>query len=296
MIKNLYKSYVYFVIFIMKKIILGILTTLFLFAWYSYAEIYSADCPSDWKIKSGETVCWSCAQCRASDMYWKTKTIGSCNKTWTNWCCSWWVVYNTGADCCYWETYKNKRGNDKCCEKWNVVVRSGDIGECKTCDKLTADEVTALWDKASVCNQQCAQERQYRIANWLTWCCPNAVNASWECDMSLSDIWITINTDCLLRGWCSLNVYQVMWIRKSNPTPTVWGFFQDIVLAATTFVWTVVVLALIVSGLIFAFWSISWKDTKRAKTILIDCFVWLLLVMWSYTIIRLIQFIATAWS
>ena len=105
-----------------------------------------------------------------------------------------------------------------------------------------------------------------------------------------------MNTECLLNGQCKLNVYKVFWIRKSNPNPTVWWLFQDIVLAATSFVWTVVVIALVVSGLIFAFGSISWKDTKKAKTIMIDCLIWLLLVMWSYTIIRLIQFIATAWS
>jgi len=284
----------------MKKIISTLFIIFIWLIWFSRWRTYYTDSPScswDWKFYSWGTACGNCKKCDGTT-FGKTWFIGSCGVVWVMDCCgSWWEVNYTGGSCCYWAIYKNKRGNYKCCEKWNVVVRSGnDVWECKSCDKLTETEVTNNPDTVASCNQQCAPERQYRIANWLTWCCPNAVNASWECDMSLSDIWITINTDCLLRGWCSLNVYQVMWIRKSNPTPTVWGFFQDIVLAATTFVWTVVVLALIVSGLIFAFWSISWKDTKRAKTILIDCFVWLLLVMWSYTIIRLIQFIATAWS
>ena len=165
------------------------------------------------------------------------------------------------------------------CQKWWY----NDISSCPWWDQQQ-------WDWG------CDPSKVYRITKTLTWCCPGVVDENWNCDTSLENLWITMNTECLLNWQCSLNVYKVMWIRKSNEKPTVLWFFQDIVLAATTFVWTVVVIALIVSGLIFAFGSITWKDTKKAKTIMIDCLVWLLLVMWSYTIIRLIQFIATAWS
>ena len=143
---------------------------------------------------------------------------------------------------------------------------------------------------------ECPQNQIYVISAWLTWCCAGTVEDG-ECITSPSDVGININSECLLDGSCSLNVYKVFGIRtEGGQNPSVSSLFEDVVLAATTFVWTVIVIALIVSGLIFAFWSISWKDTKRAKTIMIDCFVWLLLVMWSYTIIRLIQFIATGRS
>ena len=141
----------------------------------------------------------------------------------------------------------------------------------------------------------CAEDKVYVIQDWLTWCCPNNL-IDWMCNPSLWNMWIRLTVKCLL--WyeqCGMNIYKILWIQQWNQNPTVLWLFQDIVLAATTFVWTVIVIVLIVSGLIFAFWSITWKDTKRAKTIVIDCFVWLLLVMWSYTIIRLIQFLATAW-
>lgn len=144
-------------------------------------------------------------------------------------------------------------------------------------------------------NWWCDPSKVYNITPTLTWCCLGIVE-DWQCITELPDLGIEMNTECLLNWQCSLNVYKVLWIRKSNQNPTVWWLFQDVVLATTSFVWTVVVIALIVSGLIFAFGSISWKDTKKAKTIMIDCFIWLLLVMWSYTIIRLIQFLATAWS
>ena len=228
MIKNLYKDFVYFVIFVMKKIIWYVMFIISLFFVWNVAFW-------QWSVEGGWNWCWEVPEW----MY----------------CCDWTI---TNVDC-------------------DEIV-------------ITPDWPDWGW------NRTCDPERVYTISKWLTWCCPSPL-VDWKCDaVRYDDMWINISTDCLLRGWCSLNVYKVMWIRKSNENPTVWGFFQDIVLAATTFVWTVIVIALIVSGLIFAVWSISWKDTKKAKTILIDCFVWLLLVMWSYTIIRLIQFVATAWS
>lgn len=142
----------------------------------------------------------------------------------------------------------------------------------------------------------CPSNRTYR-SNWQILCCPGVVDENWDCQAWLSDVWINISTECLLNWQCGLNVYKVLWIRKQDQNPTVLWFFQDITLASTTAIlWTVIIVVIIISWLLFAFASITWKDTKRAKTILIDAFVWLLLVMWSYTIIRLIQFLATAWS
>ena len=122
-------------------------------------------------------------------------------------------------------------------------------------------------------------------------------NSWWNNQWWTSDVWINITTDCLLNWQCSLNVYKVLGIRQSNENPTVLWFLQDITLASTTAIlWTILVIALIVSWLVFSFASITWKDTKKSKSILIDCLVWVLLVRWSYAIIRLIQFLATAWS
>lgn len=118
----------------------------------------------------------------------------------------------------------------------------------------------------------------------------------WEWTQS-SDYWMTINTDCLLNWQCKMNVYKLIWIRTSDPNPTVLWFFQDITLASTTvFLWTVLVIAMIIGWLSRSFASITWKDTKKWKEILIASFVWMLLVMWSYAIIRLIQFLALAGS
>ena len=142
----------------------------------------------------------------------------------------------------------------------------------------------------------CPEDKIYRISGTQTGCCPGEVE-NWQCKTALSDIWINISTDCLLDWQCSLNVYETMWIRKSNENPTVLWFFQDITIASTTAIlWTVLVIAMIIGWLSWSIASITGKDTKKWKTIMISCFVWLLLIMGSYAIIRLIQFLATAWS
>lgn len=108
--------------------------------------------------------------------------------------------------------------------------------------------------------------------------------------------WITINSNCLLNWQCKFNVYDTLGIRKSirsewDPT-SVWLFVQDIILAATTFIGTILTIAIIVSGLMYIFAAASGKDPAKAKTWLINSFIWLLIVILSYSIIRLIQYLA----
>ena len=134
----------------------------------------------------------------------------------------------------------------------------------------------------------------FSFTKWESW--SNWWNEWWDnwVTNTLASVWMTVNTRCLINWQCGMNLYELLWIRRKDTTPTVMSVIQDVILAATTFVWTLIVIALVVSGLLFAIASISWKDTQRAKKIIIDCFVWLLLVMWSYTIVRLIQFLAMA--
>lgn len=108
--------------------------------------------------------------------------------------------------------------------------------------------------------------------------------------------WITIGSKCLINGQCKFNVYDTLGIRKSiradwDPT-SVWLFVQDIILAATTFIGTILTIAIIVSGLMYIFAAASGKDPAKAKTWLINSFIWLLIVILSYSIIRLIQYLA----
>lgn len=107
---------------------------------------------------------------------------------------------------------------------------------------------------------------------------------------------INMNADCLINWQCSYNIYQTLWIRKSDQNPTVSTFVKDIILWVTMFFGTVISLILIVSWILYIMAGIQWKSTlaDMAKKWIINSIVWLLLVSWSYALIRLIQFVATA--
>ncbi len=109
---------------------------------------------------------------------------------------------------------------------------------------------------------------------------------------STSVMGITCGPDELVNGQCKLNIYQTLGIRKTNQSTSVGLFVQDIVLSATFFIGTLVTVALIVSWLMFIFASSSGKDPQKARQGIIGSLLGLLIVVSSYVIIRLVQYIA----
>ena len=97
------------------------------------------------------------------------------------------------------------------------------------------------------------------------------------------------------------DIYWALWMAHKSKTEggketSVMTFIQDIILAATYFIWTVVTVALIVSWLLFVF---SWADSSlrnRAKSWFKYALIWLVIVTLSVVIVRAIQFIAKWWS
>ncbi len=107
---------------------------------------------------------------------------------------------------------------------------------------------------------------------------------------------ISCTEDQLLNGQCKLNVYDTLGIRKTvrntDDATSVGLFVQDVILSATFFIGTVVTVALIVSWLMYIFAASSGKDPANAKKGIIGSVIGLLLVVSSYIIIRLVQYIA----
>jgi len=107
---------------------------------------------------------------------------------------------------------------------------------------------------------------------------------------------ITCDQDKLVNGQCKLNIYDTLGIRKSvrnTDDPTSVGLFVgDVILSAALFIWTLVTIALITSGLMFIFASSSGKDPADAKKGIMGSLIGLLIVVSSYVIIRLVQYIA----
>ena len=109
--------------------------------------------------------------------------------------------------------------------------------------------------------------------------------------------WICADTDSLIKWTSRMDVYTTLWIRKTTASDTsVMSFVQDIIYAATYFIWTVVTVALIVSWLMFVF---SWADSSlrnRAKSWFKYSLYGLVIVTLSVIIVRAVQFIAQWWS
>ncbi len=120
-------------------------------------------------------------------------------------------------------------------------------------------------------------------------------NNPWQ-TASESVMGISCSQEQLVQGQCKLNIYDTLGIRNTARNPgestSVGLFVQDIVLSATMFIGTLVTVALIVSGLMYIFAASSGKDPANAKKGIIGSLVGLLIVVSSYVIIRLVQYIA----
>jgi len=107
------------------------------------------------------------------------------------------------------------------------------------------------------------------------------------------DVWIHLTEDCLSgMGSDCMDYGKMMWIDKEQPDYTPTSIVQDVILAATYMVWTVLTIVIIVCGLWYIFSSASGKDTSKYKKWLVSAAIWAVLVRWAYAIVRLIQYIA----
>ena len=114
---------------------------------------------------------------------------------------------------------------------------------------------------------------------------------SCEKKQTSSFMWISCNEDQLVNGQCKFNINETLGIKKWE-TNSVGILVQDIVLSATFFIGTVVTIALIVSWLMYIFAASSGKDPANAKKWIMWSLIGLLIVVSSYIIIRLVQYIA----
>lgn len=110
-------------------------------------------------------------------------------------------------------------------------------------------------------------------------------------------MWIDCSQEQLLNGQCKFNIYDTLGIRQNSSQNEPAVFVQDAIFAATTFIGTVITIALIFSGLLFIRAGLSANEwlQERAKKWLINSVIGLLLVISSYMIIRLVQFIIRWW-
>lgn len=246
------------------------------------------------------------------------------------WCCDVWetpydkeTIWSEFTKCCNWILYNDDKS---CCEKWSVVRWNEGNETCVSCslfkselDGLVGTQIPWVWQitedwsfykwELAKYTEACSDDpsacwgEMYDAYDWTKKCCVwtlvNDMEHDWfqACIVNTEwNMWINMNKDCLINWQCSYNIYETLWIRKSDPNPSVGGFVQDFVLAATTFIGTVVALVLVTSGILYIIASITWNSTlaDKAKKWIIWSIMGIVLVAWSYALVRLIQFFATA--
>lgn len=103
---------------------------------------------------------------------------------------------------------------------------------------------------------------------------------------------IELNSDCLKQWNCSLSIYQTLWLRENSNDNSPKTFVQDIFLGATMFIGTMAVIAMLVSGMMMVFGGWSEGMYEKGKKWFKYAIIWLLLVIFSYTLIRVVQYVA----
>lgn len=103
--------------------------------------------------------------------------------------------------------------------------------------------------------------------------------------------------ECMKGVGCKMDVMKMLGLKTSsdNDRTSVLTLVQDIVLAATIFIGTIITLVFIRSGVLFVMSGMNGDATKRktAQTGIINSAIGLLLVSGAYTLVRLIQYLAS---
>ena len=107
------------------------------------------------------------------------------------------------------------------------------------------------------------------------------------------DAGIDIKPECVGNGTCKLQIYNTLQIRRDtggDNTPKT--FVEDIFLWATFFIGTMAAMGLIISGMLMVFWWASESMYEKWKQWFKYSIIGLLLVVLSYVIIRITQYVA----
>lgn len=104
--------------------------------------------------------------------------------------------------------------------------------------------------------------------------------------------WIDCDPERMKTGQCEMHVYETLGIKDGASNTTFDVFVADAVQWLTFFIWTVVTIGLVVSSLMLIMAGYDEKMQEKWKKWFKYSIYWLLLVIFSYTIIRVIQFLA----
>jgi hypothetical protein len=104
---------------------------------------------------------------------------------------------------------------------------------------------------------------------------------------------IQCSTTQFMNGTCTFNYENSLGIRQSNPNTTPTELVQDVVLTATTFIGTILTVALIVSGLMLVFGGANENTASKGRSGIKYALIGYVVVLVSYAIVRLVQFMVS---
>ncbi len=106
-------------------------------------------------------------------------------------------------------------------------------------------------------------------------------------------LWINCSSEQLVKGNCSLNVSQLLWIRTEQSwSNNLMTWLQDATLGATSFIGTVLTIGLVAVALRYIFGGLDASFVGNAKKWFSYAIIGFFLVVFSYTIVRLVQYLA----
>lgn len=176
---------------------------------------------------------------------------------------------------------------DDCMTKSQTDGQNAQAGYTECIKKNTIKDCQKQLDSQ---NKMILATYQSCVANKNT---PNIETTTPEWDETVMGI--TMWPNCLKNGQCSFKIYDLLWIKQDMPAESRTSatfFVQDILLAATFFIGTIITIALLRSGVMYILAWATNKDPSNAKNGIKYSIIWLLLVISSYAIIRLVQYIA----
>lgn len=109
----------------------------------------------------------------------------------------------------------------------------------------------------------------------------------------MANEWLDCDANKMTSWQCKMNVHWMLGIKwGEDSTVSSDNFIQDLFTWTTFFIWTLVTIWLIASALymIFAWWEQKWA--QEWKKWIQSAIIWLLLVIFSYWIVRLIWYLA----
>ena len=106
--------------------------------------------------------------------------------------------------------------------------------------------------------------------------------------------WIGLDSECLTKWTCTLTINKTLQIKQdlSAEDDTLGTVVQDVFLWATFFIGTIATIGLIISGMMMVFWWASESQFEKWKTWFKYSLIGVLLVVFSYSMIRLVEYIA----